>query len=255
MRLVRVLLGIALLWSLGSTPAFASSELVAATLPSQHEKLSSPPGWVTVAFNVKIKDADAKLVVTNSHGDVVTTNELLIEETNLSIQLLPNLPKDTYTVEYRVRTSSGLAGGAYQFSYGPAHWTHLENSSWVGEQNQPSAMATTNEYGESTVAPTSSPSASATASAAPSASPTGSALPSASPSSVGPGESASPLPSSPEPGGGPGPWIALAVLALAVAGGGAWIVRRRSLATAKGRRLDQDGPTGEHSGEGDNPGS
>lgn len=123
-------------------PASADDELLVASDPYAHQVLDSPPGGVQLAFSRAVDAAAAQIVVTNSDGNSVNINSLIVEGTNVTAQVKPNLPKGTYTVHYQVNRKDGqVEGGAFQFSYGPGQWTTLSDAHWSGNSAQPSVLA------------------------------------------------------------------------------------------------------------------
>jgi methionine-rich copper-binding protein CopC len=126
--------------------------------PKIHQELEYPPGSVTVAFEHIVDASTAKLLVTNSKGQDVTRGPLYVDWTQIQVDLLLDLPKDTYTVEYRVNDTDGVPmGGAYQFSYGKGKWKTVEGY-WRGEAEVPDSMENlephTGTSGAATVTPT-----------------------------------------------------------------------------------------------------
>lgn len=247
MRSIRHLVAITAVFLLMTgVPAKAAENLTVTADPASRQELTTRPGWVVLAFNEKIQGDDAKLAVTDASGAVVTTNVLTVKDMSMYIQLIPELPKGTYTVNYQVRTLSGtLAGGAYQFAYGNGTWTDLPDSSWVGEANQPSSNATTDEYGQPTAAPNTSDSASPeeTPSESGSATPASSAAPATA--------SATPTPaaSEEEPAqGAPLGWIAAGIGLIAAAVVGTVLVLRRRAASAPRYALPAEAADGNSAG-------
>jgi methionine-rich copper-binding protein CopC len=199
-------------------PATAAEELLAASDPYKHQQLTDPPSGVVLAFEREVDASAAQIVVTNSAGRSVNINSLIVEGTNVTAQVKPNLPKGTYTVHYQVNRKDGqVEGGAFQFSYGKGVWTNLPDERWSGNSAQPTVIASAepDPVTETPVASeTPSPTASATASAP---TPTETATP------------AGPLPVS--GGADPAPWLwgGAALVLAAAAGGFAWrrsVIRR-----------------------------
>lgn len=208
------------------SPALADDSLVLGSDPIAHQQLSVPPGWVTVAFRKQVDAGVAKVVVTNSDGATVSINELIIEGTNVTTQLMSDLPKGTYTVHYRVdRTDGDIEGGAFQFSYGKGSWTKLPDARWKGSSSEPTVL----QSNEPPISETPTPSASPTDSTP---TPSGAATP-------GSTASATPAPGATPDGGAPWLLPALGVGLVILLGGGAaaLLVARKKKAT--------DDPTGQ----------
>ena len=194
-------------------PAVAEDELLVASDPYKHQELSDPPSGVVLAFNRAVDAAAAQIVVTNEAGNNVTVNSLIVEGTNVTAQVKPNLPKGTYTVHYQVDRKDGqVEGGAFQFSYGTGEWTTLSDEKWSGNSAQPTEISSV-EPDPPTETPVATETPTATASASGSA-PT--------PTET----SAAPMPVS--GGADPAPWLwgGAAVILAAGAGAIAW---RRSV--------------------------
>lgn len=135
-RMVAALAATLLLWAPATTAQAADDYLVLST-PEAHEELDSAPGWVTLVFKTEASATYAAIVVHNSAGENVATGPLIPEGTNVTTQLIDNLPRDTYTVIYRTEDADGEPrGGAFQFAYGPGTWTEVDDS-WVGSEEQP----------------------------------------------------------------------------------------------------------------------
>ena len=198
-------------------PALAEDLLVTSD-PYRHQELATPPDGVVLAFSRDVDAAAAKIVVANSNGESVNANTLLVEGTNVTAQVRPNLPKGTYTVHYRVdRPDGDIEGGAFQFAYGKGEWTTLPDEKWSGQQEQPTVLvspsvAPTPTMTEATSAPATSP---------PVATPTTQpSVPSSSPT-------AAPASGS---GNNPWPWVVGAGVLVVGAGTGALIAARRGRA-------------------------
>ncbi|PFG17836.1 methionine-rich copper-binding protein CopC [Propionicimonas paludicola] len=130
-----------LLVALGGAPAHAQEAVLEASDPYPHQQLDAPPSGVVLAFVREVDAAAAQIVVTNSRGNSVNINSLIVEGTNVSAQVKPNLPKGTYTVHYQVNRKDGqVEGGAFQFSYGPGTWTTLPDERWSGNAAQPTVL-------------------------------------------------------------------------------------------------------------------
>lgn len=184
------LLGLALGLVVPSVPAQAAG-LIVGSDPIAHAELNSPPGWVTIAFRREVDAGVARIVVTNSSGDNVAVNDLIVEGTNVTTQLKSRLPKGTYTVHYRVDRPDGeVEGGAFQFAYGKGHWKTPADAHWTGNKKQPTVVEVppaANESPSETPTPTPTPTPTMTEPTAggTSATEVPSATPSAAPSSPG----------------------------------------------------------------------
>lgn len=229
-------------------PRAAAEGVVVASEPRERQELSRAPGAVTLAFADVVDAGVAKLLVLDESGENVTSGELIVEGTNVTSYLRPELARGTYTVQFRVDRADGQPqGGAFQFAYGPGTWTKLEKKTWSGQANQPPIMANPNpnateppEPATSTSVPdvevTSRPTSSAptTASSAPPNQPNEPNDPSAPSSTSSPSSSsdaATPTPANPtEQNSSPLPWViggllTLVVVAIAAVG---FILRGRS---------------------------
>lgn len=190
---------------LGHTAASAEPELLVTSDPYAHQELDAPPSGVVLAFSRAVDAAAAQIVVTNSDGKPVNINSLIVEGTNVTAQVKPNLPQGTYTVHYQVNRKDGqVEGGAFQFSYGPGHWTDLPDARWSGNTAQPSVLASPS-VDASTELPT---------------------APSSADPTPAPGASASPLPA---PGAGipVGWWWAGGAAVVVVVGAVVWYILSR----------------------------
>ena len=221
LRFLTALLVVLALGQVAPLSATAAQELLAASDPYKHQELTNPPSGVVLAFEREVDAAAAQIVVTNSAGKSVNVNSLIVEGTNVTAQVKPNLPRGTYTVHYQVNRKDGqVEGGAFQFSYGKGEWTNLPDERWSGNSAQPTVIASAEPD------PVTETPATETPSATESASPTGPA-PSETATSVGP---------APVGGGAdPAPWLwgGAAVVLAAAAGGIAW---RRSATRGGAKR-------------------
>jgi methionine-rich copper-binding protein CopC len=221
LRFLTALLVVVALGQAVPLPATAAEELLAASDPYKHQELTDPPSGVVLAFEREVDAAAAQIVVTNSAGKSVNVNSLIVEGTNVTAQVKPNLPKGTYTVHYQVDRKDGqVEGGAFQFSYGKGEWTKLPDERWSGNSAQPTVIASA-EPDPVTEAPTSE---------------TPSATESVSPSAPAPTETATSVGPAPVGGGAdPAPWLwgGAAVVLAAAAGGIAW---RRSASRGGAKR-------------------
>ncbi|MDR1767572.1 MAG: copper resistance protein CopC [Propionibacteriaceae bacterium] len=178
----------------GTAPAWAKGELLYAN-PAEHAELDETPGWVTLVFSANVDPSLAKIVVVDASGGSVTTGPLIVEDSNVTTQLLYNLPEGTYTVWYRATDADGEPfGGSYQFAVGKGQWASASPTAWTGGDDEPPLIATDDPAG-TTAAPyedesstaavavptndTAQPSGEATADSTPTAGP-GQASPSAS---------------------------------------------------------------------------
>lgn len=201
-------------------PATAAEELLAASDPYKHQELTDPPSGVVLAFERDVDAAAAQIVVTNTAGKSVNVNSLIVEGTNVTAQVKPNLPKGTYTVHYQVNRKDGqVEGGAFQFSYGKGEWTNLPDERWSGNSAQPTVIASA-EPDPVTETPVATETPGATDSASASV-----------PAPTQTATSAGPEPVS--GGADPAPWLwgGAAVVLAAAAGGIAW--RRSATGGAK----------------------
>ena len=213
-------------------PATAHAVTPIVSEPRDHQKVSDPPGAVTLAFERDVDASVAKLIVVGPDGKNVTSGALIVEGTNVTSYLQDDLAKGTYTVHYRIDGKDGEPeGGAYQFSYGSGSFTDLPDKSWSGEDDEPEVLSGTNPNGSEKPDPPSSaatPGIEVTSQAATSAppqpteapptvkAPTGSATDESSEPDSTDAATATPQP---ETGSGGAPWIVGGVvLLLAVAG-------------------------------------
>lgn len=213
--MVLVLLVAALAWPL-TAPSAQAEDLLVTSDPYKHQELSDPPSWVTLAFTRAVDAAAAQIVVTNTAGKSVNINSLVVEGTNVAVQVKGDLPKDTYTVHWQVNRKDGqVEGGAFQFSYGKGTWTKLDDERWSGNSAQPTVIASAEpDPVGSTASPTATPTATDTA-VSPSATPTEAAS-GAAPDASGSGSGATPW-----------LWGGGAVLVAAAAGAIVWTRRKK----------------------------
>jgi methionine-rich copper-binding protein CopC len=126
---------------LGAAPAQAAAGGLTASDPEVRQELDHAPGWVTLAFDGKVDDRIAKVLVLDAKGGNVTAGPLIVEDTNVATQLEDGLPKGTYTVHYRVNGKGGEPrGGAFQFSYGGGSFSDPADASWSGRANEPEVL-------------------------------------------------------------------------------------------------------------------
>ncbi|MGI3783381.1 MAG: copper resistance protein CopC [Janthinobacterium lividum] len=134
--------------ALASLPTTAHAVTPIASEPRVHQKVSQPPGAVTLAFSREVDPSVAKVVVLGPDGTNVTSGPLIVEGTNVTSQLSTDLARGTYTVHYRVDGKNGRPeGGAYQFSYGSGSFSDLPDKSWSGEDDEPAVLSGTNPNG------------------------------------------------------------------------------------------------------------
>ena len=123
-----------------ATPTWASGRLKVSN-PAAHEELSEPPGWVSLAFDGRVKRSLLKVLVLDSAGRNCVVGDLIYQGSAVLVQLQDDLPQGTYTVQYQVDRKDGQPeGGAFQFAYGKGQWTDV-NASWSGTAQQPPEMA------------------------------------------------------------------------------------------------------------------
>lgn len=203
------------------TSSAQAAKLVASN-PAAREELSQQPGWVTLAFDDRVRKEAAKVLVVDAGGKNVATGDLVYMGSSLMVQLVDNLPKGTYTVKYRVNRSDGEPeGGAFQFAYGKGHWTSVDRT-WTGTAEQPPEMANPDPYATGAeTTPTAVPSEPEVETQTPTPS---SAAPTAEPT-LSPTPEASPAPG-PDAGGALWPWLAGGVVLLGGIGAAAWFVLR-----------------------------
>lgn len=214
----RILAGVVagLVLALGVTPTFAQAadDYLVTSNPAPHDEVDNPPGWVTLVFKTEASAKLAKIVVQNGSGLDVTTGDAIVEGTNVTVQLLSNLPQDTFTVTYRTSDAKGQPrGGAFQFSYGPGTWTDV-NDTWIGASAEPTVIA-------------SPPSAAPQPEEPPSVDPS---TPTQEPATTAPATTG-PTTGPGQPSGGADPnlvwWLVGGGALLAAAGGGYALARRR----------------------------
>ena len=231
---------------LAATPRPASAVAPVAAEPQSRQKLSQPPGAVTLAFSREVDPSVAKVIVSGPGGDNVTSGTLIVEGTNVTSRLRSGLARGTYTVHYRIDRRDGEPeGGAYQFSYGDGSFTDLPDKSWSGEDDEPAVLRGSNPNGsgdpETPSATTQTPGIEVT-SQAPTTAPPPTEKPSTVKAPEGPttdagSGAASSVTATPDAGSGSNgsgtPWIIGGVLLLAaVAGTGIGIYRNRTKGSA-----------------------
>ena len=125
----------------GGLPAQAAAGGLVASDPESRQDVSGAPGWVTLAFDGKVDDKVAKVLVLDAKGVNVTSGPLIVEDTNVTTQLQDDLAKGTYTVHYRVDGKGGEPrGGAFQFAYGSGSYSDPSDKSWSGSANEPAIL-------------------------------------------------------------------------------------------------------------------
>lgn len=139
--LAGVMAGLVLVLGAPASAARAADDYLVTSNPAPHDELDNPPGWVTLVFKTDASAKLAKIVVQNSRGLDVTTGDIIVEGSNATVQLLSNLPKDTFTVTYRTSDAKGNPrGGTFQFAFGSGTWTNVDDT-WVGASEQPTVIA------------------------------------------------------------------------------------------------------------------
>ncbi len=219
-RFAAALLATALLLGGQALVARAAEDFISD--PAPQAELKREPGWVTMAFDFQLDPSTAKMLVLSSSGTNVTTGRLVVEWTNVRVQLKDDLPKDTYTVHYRVSKPDGEpVGGTFQFAYGEGTWVSGGETTWTGSDQEPDVMKNPNPN------PNPNPT---TASAEPTPSPTASASVTPTPTPT-PTLTPTPTPAAAPPDGDDSGlllWVALVgVVAVAASAGGAWWYRSR----------------------------
>lgn len=217
-RVLAAVMAVGLLQALAPVaPARAAEDVLVASDPYRHEQLDAPPSGVTLAFTRAVDAEQAQIIVTNSAGQNVNINSLIVEGTNVQVQMRPNLPKDTFTVHYQVNRKDGdIEGGAFQFSYGKGNWTKLADERWSGSTAQPTVLASPDAVPTPTPTATETPVETETPVATPS------------PAETTPAATATftPAPADGDSGTNPWPWAGLGALVVAGAVGGFLFVRR-----------------------------
>lgn len=228
-RWLSAVLGVALACAvvlLVATPSSASARLLVSN-PAAHEELSQQPGWVSLAFNGRVKRSMLKVLVVDASGRNAVVGDLIYQGSAVMVQLEDGLPQGTYTVKYQVNRNDGQPeGGAFQFAYGKGQWTDVQ-SSWSGTAQQPPEMANPDPMATGPVqTPSVTPPVVEVSDA-----PTPSDSPSDSPSATqNPSETPSESPKAvPSQSGNPalGWWIGGGLVVIAVGGGGWWWLSRR----------------------------
>ena len=240
MRVRRIVIAIASALALAAgitpPPVWAADDYLVVADPGPRQELTQEPGWVTLVFKTEASATYAAIVVHNSAGENVATGALIVEGTNVTTQLLGDLPEGTYTVIYRTEDENGEPrGGAYQFSYGPGTWTDVDDE-WIGEEEQPPEIDSPGPPASPIQTETPTPAPTPTPTPEPTDSQTATpASPTAEPS---PSQGPAPISSEPNLAG----WLvgAAAVLVAGAAAGVAVSRRRRGGPTPPASR-DQDG--------------
>jgi methionine-rich copper-binding protein CopC len=160
-RLATRLAGLLAVWLLaclgivsGALPAQAAGGGLLTSDPEGRQQLDRAPGWVTLAFDGKVDDSVAKVLVLDAEGKNVTAGPLIVEDTNVTTQLVDGLAKGTYTVHYRVDGKGGEPrGGAFQFAYGEGSFSDPADRSWSGTAQEPEVLRGDNPNGPEDTSP------------------------------------------------------------------------------------------------------
>ncbi len=223
MRFLRAAIAasVAVLVAFTSAPIAASDSLIVVSDPEPHAELSARPGWVTLVFKRNVDVSLAKIVVLGSSGQNVTVGPLIVEGTNVTTQLSPDLKQDTFTVLYRVDRPDGQPeGGAFQFSYGPGTWTTVPASSWSGQSDEPDVIRNPNPKATTSVPTPSAEPTTASPSAEPTSTQASSEVPTPEVSPTAPG-------GEPQAGSFPVGWVLGIGVIVVAAAAGAWVVVKR----------------------------
>lgn len=223
MRFLRAAIAasVAVLVAFTSAPIAASDSLIVVSDPEPHAELSARPGWVTLVFKRNVDVSLAKIVVLGSSGQNVTVGPLIVEGTNVTTQLSPDLKQDTFTVLYRVDRPDGQPeGGAFQFSYGPGTWTTVPASSWSGQSDEPDVIRNPNPKATTSVPTPSAEPTTASPSAEPTSTQASSDVPTPEVSPTAPG-------GEPQAGSFPVGWVLGIGVIVVAAAAGAWVVVKR----------------------------
>lgn len=223
MRFLRAAIAasVAVLVAFASAPTAVSDSLIVVSDPEPHAELSARPGWVTLVFKRDVDVSLAKILVLGSTGQNVTVGPLIVEGTNVTTQLSPDLKQDTFTVLYRIDRPDGQPeGGAFQFAYGTGNWTSVPASSWSGQSDEPDVIRNPNPKATTSVPtppaePTPSP-----ASAEPTGTQASAEVPSPEASPAAPGGQT-------QPGSFPVGWVLGIGVIVVAAAAGVWVVLKR----------------------------
>lgn len=223
MRFLRAAIAasVAVLVAFTSAPIAASDSLIVVSDPEPHAELSDRPGWVTLVFKRNVDVSLAKILVLGSSGQNVTVGPLIVEGTNVTTQLSPDLKQDTFTVLYRIDRPDGQPeGGAFQFAYGPGTWTTVPASSWSGQSDEPDVIRNPNPKATTSVPTPSAEPTTASPSAEPTSTPANSEVPTPDASPTAPG-------GEPQAGSFPVGWVLGIGVIVVAAAAGAWVVVKR----------------------------
>ena len=214
-----------------AAPAASAATSLVTSDPVPHQEFAVAPGGVSLAFDHDIPDGTAKILILDSSGAHVGVGAVEYWGSTISMQLVNDLPKGTYTVKFRVHDAEGVPeGGAFQFSVGPGRWTDpLPDAEWRGQAEQPPGLANPDPY-ETGAAITPDPSEpdAQEVSVTPTPTPTPTVSQTTPSGQTEPTATATPAPASTS---GPWPWLAGGLVVLATLGVGAWLVLRN-----RGRR-------------------
>lgn len=144
MRRAAMVALVTLALALASSPLAVADSPIVASDPQPRAELSARPGWVTLVFARNADVSLAKILVLDGEGQNVTVGPLIVEGTNVTTQLSPDLQQDTFTVMYRIDRIDGQPeGGAFQFAYGKGNWTEV-TSRWSGQSEEPEVIRNPN---------------------------------------------------------------------------------------------------------------
>lgn len=233
-------IGMLMLFACAPSIAHAEDDYLIGSDPQPHQELNEAPGWVTLAFASRANARLAKVLVLDASGKNVTTGPLIVEGTNVTTQLVFDLPRGTYSVYYRTSGSDGKPrGGAFQFAYGKGEWTPLDKEVWVGEAEQPPIIANPDPNATAPATTTASPGVQPSETSSPSV------QPSDSPSAIA-GSTVSPEAQPADAGSSAtGWWIAAGVVVAALVAGAVVLMRRRNArGSGEAGEDDSDSPLG-----------
>lgn len=198
--------------------ALAANDPVA-TRPAVHERLTSAPDAVTVAFTEPVGDV-GYVVVEDSKGVEVAAEVPTIVSTNVAVDLTAPMAPGVYTVKFRVEGPRGPEGGSYQFAVGDAGKFGFDGvRQWIGYSAVPPVLALPGDDAAAAAQRTADEQSKSQPSATPTV-PGSSQAPSASRSDA--------VDLAPASDTGFPWWTALLVGAVAVASATAMVVRRRA---------------------------
>ncbi len=223
MRFLRAAIAasVAVLVAFASAPTAVSDSLIVVSDPEPHAELSARPGWVTLVFKRDVDVSLAKILVLGSTGQNVTVGPLIVEGTNVTTQLSPDLKQDTFTVLYRIDRPDGQPeGGAFQFAYGTGNWTSVPASSWSGQSDEPDVIRNPNPKATTSVPTPSAEPTPSPASAEPTGTQASAEVPSPEASPAAPGGQT-------QPGSFPVGWVLGIGVIVVAAAAGVWVVLKR----------------------------